>query len=104
MEALIDWNWPGNIRELENFIERSVILTRGNTLEAPLRELLVPLEDESNENDLESKTRAQILRTLRETAGQLSGPGGAAARLGLPRTTLQSKLKKMGIDHRQFVS
>jgi len=102
MEALIEWNWPGNIRELENFVERSVILTRGNTLEAPLRELLVPVGDESNENDLESKTRAQILRTLRETAGQLSGPGGAAARLGLPRTTLQSKLKKMGIDHRQF--
>jgi PAS domain S-box-containing protein len=102
MEALIAWSWPGNIRELENFIERSVILTRGGTLEAPLRELLVPVGDENNESDLESKTRAQILRALRETGGQLSGPSGAAARLGLPRTTLQSKLKKMGIDYRQF--
>jgi formate hydrogenlyase transcriptional activator len=102
MDALIAWSWPGNIRELENFIERSVILTRGATLEAPLRELLVPVGDENNESDLESKTRAQILRALRETGGQLSGPSGAAARLGLPRTTLQSKLKKMGIDYRQF--
>ena len=104
MEALMDWSWPGNIRELENFIERSVILTRGATLEAPLRELLVPLGDESDKDDLESMTRTQILRTLRETGGQLSGPRGAAARLGLPRTTLQSKLKKMGIDHRRFAS
>lgn len=102
MEAFMDWNWPGNIRELENFIERSVILTRGSMLEAPLSELLVPVGDGSDQNDLESMTRAQIVRTLRETGGQLSGPGGAAARLGLPRTTLQSKLKKMGIDHRQF--
>ena len=103
MQTLLQWEWPGNVRELENFIERAVILTRGSTLQAPLRELLEPAQcDGDDAGTLRSAERYQILRALRDSCGQLSGPSGAAARLGLPRTTLQSKLKQLGIDHRQF--
>ncbi len=102
LDALTAWHWPGNIRELENFIERSVILTRGETLQGPLRELLVGDEDEEDSSTLAAIERHEILRALRDSGGQLSGSSGAAARLGLPRSTLQSKLKQMGIDHRQF--
>jgi len=102
MKALIRWPWPGNIRELENFLERSVILTRGPVLYAPLAELERRGEDEQDagpENPtLQEAEREHILRVLRETKGQIGGPDGAAARLGLKRTTLNSKLKKLGID------
>ena len=97
MEALVQWAWPGNIRELENFIERSVILTPGLVLQVPLSELSAA----PNEGDVETlgeKEREQIVRALRECNGKLGGPGGAAARLGLKRTTLQLKLIHMGID------
>jgi len=101
MEALRRWDWPGNIRELENFIERSVILTRGSVLECPLSELFT--DSGANPNDtLETIERRHILNALRESGGQLSGADGAAARLGLKRTTLQSKLKQFGIDPREF--
>jgi formate hydrogenlyase transcriptional activator len=102
MDALTHCRSPGNIRELENFIERSVILTRGETLTVPLSELLLPAAEAIEDNTLKAAERAQILSTLRDSGGQLSGPRGAAARLGLPRTTLQSKLKQLGIDYRQF--
>ena len=101
MDTLTRWKWPGNIRELENFIERSVILTRGETLEAPLHELLAWTTTAAEET-LEAAERRHILLALRDSRGQLSGPAGAAARLGLPRTTLQSKLKQLGIDPKSF--
>lgn len=97
METLVQWAWPGNIRELENFVERSVILTPGSVLQVPLSELIAPL-DERNSDTLRDKDRERIIRTLRECNGQLGGPDGAAARLGLKRTTLQSKLIHLGID------
>jgi formate hydrogenlyase transcriptional activator len=97
METLVRWAWPGNIRELENFVERSVILTPGSVLQVPLSELRAE-HDEDESVTLRDKERERILRALRECNGQLGGPNGAAARLGLKRTTLQSKLNGLGID------
>ena len=97
METLVRWAWPGNIRELENFVERSVILTPGSVLQVPLSELHAE-PDESESVTLRDKERERILRALRQCNGQLGGPNGAAARLGLKRTTLQSKLNGLGID------
>jgi formate hydrogenlyase transcriptional activator len=108
MEALKRWSWPGNIRELENFLERAVILTRGPVLFAPLAELENQEEDEDQGGLPESPTlqaaeRDHILRTLRETKGQIGGDDGAAARLGLKRTTLNSKMKKLGIERSDYI-
>src|SRR6266853_248045 len=101
MDALIGWDWPGNVRELENFIERSVILTQGSVLVAPLTELdPIGTVEKSVDETLEATEREHILRALRESHGQIGGPRGAAARLGLKRTTLQSKLKHFGINPR----
>ena len=97
METLVRWAWPGNIRELENFVERSVILTPGKVLQVPLSELHA--EPHPSENvTLRDRERERILRALRECHGQLGGPNGAAARLGLKRTTLQSKLSQFEIS------
>ncbi len=104
MRALTHWDWPGNIRELENFIERAVILTKGPVLRAPVSELEMSAEAESLENSsLETAERDHILRVLRETKGKISGPNGAAARLGLIRTTLNSKMKKLGIRRQDYM-
>jgi len=104
MRALTRWDWPGNIRELENFIERAVILTKGPVLRAPLTELEMPEEIISvRDTSLEGNEREHILRVLRETKGRISGPHGAAARLGLIRTTLNSKLKKLGIERKDYI-
>lgn len=100
MEALVQWSWPGNIRELENFIERSVILTPGMVLQAPLGELHT--EAENIPLVPRDKERESILRMLKECKGQLGGPQGAAARLGLKRTTLQSKLNQLGIKPNEY--
>ncbi|MFZ0771377.1 MAG: PAS domain S-box protein [Candidatus Sulfotelmatobacter sp.] len=101
METLVQWAWPGNIRELENFVERSVILTPGSVLQAPLSELHT--EPDRNENEtLREKERERIIRVLRECNGQLGGPNGAAARLGLKRTTLQSKLTQLRIKPKDY--
>jgi PAS domain S-box-containing protein len=97
METLMQWGWPGNIRELENFVERSVILTPGSVLQVPLGELHAEPDREESET-LRETERERILRALRECNGQLGGPNGAAARLGLKRTTLQSKLNAFGIN------
>jgi PAS domain S-box-containing protein len=99
IDALTGWDWPGNVRELENFVERSVILTHGSVLVSPLSELK-PLSEGAMNETLEAAEREHILRALRESHGKVGGPRGAAARLGLKRTTLQSKLKQMGIDRR----
>jgi formate hydrogenlyase transcriptional activator len=121
MRALVRWHWPGNIRELENFIERAVILSRSSVLNVPVAELQstpAPMSmsatatataiataaapagaHQSAQNQtLEDTEREHILKVLRETKGVLSGANGAAARLGLKRTTLQGKMKKLGID------
>jgi formate hydrogenlyase transcriptional activator len=106
MDALIGWEWPGNVRELENFIERSVILTQGSVLVAPSGELesvkteKKRLDEKSPDQTLAAAERSHILRALRESHGQIGGMRGAAKRLGLKRTTLQSKLKHLGIDPR----
>jgi formate hydrogenlyase transcriptional activator len=99
MDALVRWHWPGNVRELENFIERSVILSSGSVLRAPLSEL-EPGSDEDIPADatLVSAEREHIARVLRECGGVISGPRGAAEKLGLKRTTLQSKMRKLGIS------
>jgi len=128
MSALIACDWPGNIRELENFIERAVILTRGTLLEAPTGELkeTVALPISSTEavsvldehvvrilvrtienlqevrpkplnNQADEDLRVEIMRVLRETNGRVGGANGAAARMGINRTTLISRMKKLGI-------
>lgn len=94
---LTAYNWPGNIRELQNFIERSVIVTKGGELEAPITELA----DEKLPaivSTLAEADRAHIIATLREVKGVVGGRNGAAARLGLPRTTLISRMQKLGIS------
>jgi transcriptional regulator with GAF, ATPase, and Fis domain len=106
MQALVRWRWPGNIRELENFLERAVILTRGPVLYVPLAELQMEEEsrDAGSQNPtLETAEREHILRVLREAKGQIGGDDGAAARLGLKRTTLNSKLKKLGIERSDYM-
>jgi formate hydrogenlyase transcriptional activator len=97
MMALTHWEWPGNVRELENFIERSVILSENATLNVPLSELRPTLQSDRQDTTLESLEREHIVRILRETGGVISGLRGAAARLGMKRTTLQSRMQKMGI-------
>jgi transcriptional regulator of acetoin/glycerol metabolism len=104
METLVRWEWPGNIRELENSIERSVILSPGSVLQSPLSELENATDEgHHGENvNLRDKERERILRVLRECHGRLGSPDGAAARLGLKRTTLQSKLDHFGIKPGAF--
>ena len=132
MKGLTAWEWPGNIRELENFIERAVILTRGKSLEAPLSELRKPsaetqptaaeqpasrddiarivketirtLTDKKDvpDDEFTRKQREEIVRALTESKGRVGGAGGAAARMGINRTTLLARIRKLGIDPRQY--
>ena len=103
MAALQGGSWPGNIRELENFIERSVILTSGSTLNVPLAEL-ASHETPVPEGSLQSVEREHIVRALRESGGVIAGLRGAAARLGVKRTTLQSMITRMGIARDEYES
>jgi formate hydrogenlyase transcriptional activator len=128
MKGLTAWEWPGNIRELENFIERAVILTRSKSLEAPLAELrrynpqepAVTMQGSGKEDiarivketlhvlngnktaadERAQKQREEIVRALGESKGRVGGADGAAARMGINRTTLLSRMKKFGIDPR----
>jgi formate hydrogenlyase transcriptional activator len=105
IKALQAWDWPGNIRELENLLERSVILSQGPVLRVPLSELLGnvhPSKSEGTDQTLDQAERQHILRVLRETSGKLSGPDGAAQRLGLKRTTLQSKMRRLKITREHY--
>jgi formate hydrogenlyase transcriptional activator len=126
MNELMAWEWPGNIRELENFIERAVIVTRGKSLEAPLGELrktsTIELpradqhetsqaaEDRTNSrsdkisvvDEYERKQRDEIIRALTACKGRVGGADGAAARLGMNRTTFFSRMKKFGIYAKQY--
>jgi formate hydrogenlyase transcriptional activator len=98
LRVLSEWNWPGNIRELENYIERSVILSTGPVLEAPLSELSSALNPASaGGSALDESERQLILKVLREVDWVIGGPEGAAARLGMKRTSLQSRMKRLGI-------
>lgn len=100
LRILRNWNWPGNVRELENVIERMVIMSNGNELAAPPAEL----EDADGlaEDNLFEMERDHIIRVLRETNGVLSGTDGAATRLGMKRTTLQSMMKRLGIEPHEY--
>ncbi len=99
MKALQAYHWPGNIRELENFIERAVILSSGSDLFVPLAELKRPAPAGNGSiTTLEDAERDHILKTLRETHWVIGGSSGAAAKLGMKRTTLQSKMQKLGIS------
>ena len=99
ISALSSHSWPGNIRELQNFIERSVILTAGTALQAPLQELKRSLEPESlGAITLEEAERNHILKTLEYTRWVVAGPNGAAARLGIKRSTLYFRMQKLGIS------
>jgi formate hydrogenlyase transcriptional activator len=105
IEAMVHWRWPGNIRELENFIERSVILSEGNRLNPPLTELRdeISLQPTESDGTLRDREREHIIEILRQTRGALSGPSGAAARLGLKRTTLQYKMQRLGISRTDYL-
>jgi formate hydrogenlyase transcriptional activator len=98
------WHWPGNIRELENFIERSVILTPGPDFFAPMAELrIISFPDGSRSGaTLKDVEREYILLTLRESRGVIAGARGAAAKLGMKRTTLQSRMQKLGITREGY--
>jgi formate hydrogenlyase transcriptional activator len=104
MAALARHSWPGNIRELQNFIERSVILSTGDVLNGSLPEVActtregVKSAELSAPVTLEEAARSHILQALLKTEGVVGGPSGAAARLGLPRTTLIAKMKRLGIN------
>lgn len=103
MTALTEYQWPGNVRELENFVERAVILSRGIELQLPLSELRQRTPSAaagvitSHFATLEHTEREHIVRALAETRWVIGGPAGAAARLGMKRTTLQSRIRKLGI-------
>jgi formate hydrogenlyase transcriptional activator len=109
MKALVRYDWPGNIRELQNVIERAVILSPGPALKVSLADLksrveapvvaLLPAPDSSTsmQSLLDETERAQILRALDQSSGIVSGAEGAAARLGMKRSTLQFRMQKLGI-------
>jgi formate hydrogenlyase transcriptional activator len=130
MRALTEWDWPGNVRELGNFIERAVILTRGRSLEIPFSELRAVCNDQPRQitsthrndeiarivketihaldrgkivlDEYAQRQREEIVRVLTDSKGRVGGQDGAAERLGLNRTTLLSRMKKLGIHPRQF--
>ena len=103
MDALMENSWRGNIRELENFIERAVILSQGEELKVPLAELKTsPMSTASSGTTFEHAERVAIIGALKESSGQISGRGGAADRLGLKRTTLQNKIKRLGIEKKDY--
>jgi len=102
VQTLQAWHWPGNIRELENVIERAVILAKTSALQLPEQTLQARTRTQSDAPSTPPQTlrdveRESILRALRESRGVIGGPSGAAARLGLKRTTLQSMMQKLGI-------
>jgi formate hydrogenlyase transcriptional activator len=97
LDLLVRYAWPGNIRELENLIERAVIVSPGTVLRVPHSELKPPSESASETLTLHAAERIHILKALEATHWVLAGPHGAAARLGMKRTTLQSKMRKLGV-------
>jgi DNA-binding NtrC family response regulator len=100
MAALCRYSWPGNVRQLQNFIERAVILTPGRVLQVQTDALAEPITS-TMVTTLTTTLREHILRVLREAGGVIGGKHGAALRLGVKRTTLMSKMRKLGISHRE---
>jgi formate hydrogenlyase transcriptional activator len=100
MEAMRAYEWPGNIRQLQNFVEHGVIVSQGTVFQPPIGRLRSRKEQlsKSGGRTLEDATREHILETLAETKGVVGGRHGAAARLGIARTTLLSKMRRLGID------
>jgi formate hydrogenlyase transcriptional activator len=99
MDAMMSYEWPGNIRQLQNFIEHGVIVSKGPEFLPPLEQLRGRAgSPAANRKTLDEATREYILQTLRETNGLVGGKEGAAARLGLARTTLLSKMRRLGIE------
>jgi formate hydrogenlyase transcriptional activator len=99
ISALSSYQWPGNIRELQNFIERSVILSDGTVLSPPLAELKrSPVAEPLGAVTLKDAERDHILKTLMQTRWVVAGPNGAAARLGMKRSTLYFRMQKLGIS------
>jgi formate hydrogenlyase transcriptional activator len=103
MERLQRWSWPGNVRELKNLVERSVILTSGNTLAVSLPEK-TNLAIDAAQVVASFEEQERIVTILKETKGRVSGPNGAASRLGVKRSTLLDRMKKLGIDAREVKS
>ena len=102
IQAMLDYNWPGNIRELQNFIERGVIMSQGPTFEPNLDQLqLQRTHYQKNGSTLADATRDHIIRTLNEVNWVIGGQKGAASRLGIPRTTLITKMRRLGIEYRR---
>jgi len=101
MRQLTQYDWPGNIRELQNFIERAMILTTGSTLCAPLEDLKSSVETAPTPTTLKQVESSHILKILRETRWVVGGPRGAAARLGMKRTTLMGKMRRLGLSRPQ---
>jgi formate hydrogenlyase transcriptional activator len=101
MDALLNWSWPGNIRELQNLVQRCVILTDSPVLRVPLGELKRGIERSSGKMSQEIE-RELILQALKEAGGVVGGASGAANRLGIKRTTLYSKMKKLNISPVEF--
>ncbi len=107
MEMLTNCPWRGNVRELANFLERAVILTRGEELEVPIAELRTLLKMGVASSSTSSFRQAEctvIIDALRAASGQIGGKGGAAEQLGLKRTTLQNKMRRLGIKREHFGS
>jgi formate hydrogenlyase transcriptional activator len=105
MEVLTNCPWKGNVRELANFLERAVILTRGEELEVPIAELSPTSEMSVASSSTSSFRQAEstvILEALRAASGRIAGKGGAADRLGLKRTTLQNKIRRLGIARASY--
>jgi formate hydrogenlyase transcriptional activator len=99
MEALVRYHWPGNVRELQNVIERAVILSPGSSLQVPLGDLEPPSAPaQSAAVTLAEVEREQILAALNQTGWRVGGPKGAAASLGMKRTTLQKTMKRLGVS------
>jgi len=106
LAELVEYSWPGNVRELQNLIERSVILSSGRTLQVPLGSLKRAAQVRSKDavNTLEEANRVHILKTLEETRGVIGGRSGAAARLGMKRSTLYFRMQKLGIPTRSWLN
>jgi formate hydrogenlyase transcriptional activator len=108
MDFFLSYAWPGNVRELQNVVERAAILSDGDTLrveEAGLEPSAAVLgADRSLTAGVEERERQMIESALAQTRGRISGLSGAAARLGVPSTTLESKIRKLGIDKYRFRS
>ena len=102
MQVLTNYAWPGNVRELQNFVERAVILSPGTCLQAPLEELTQETTQSTptHVSTLEAVEREHVLRALKESNWVTGGPKGAAAKLGMKRTTLAYRIRKLGIPVR----